>query len=49
MEYTLRFDFMAFNNEDEYKALIVGLRLAKELEVKDIKVFTNLQLIIGQI
>ena len=47
MEYTLQFDFKILNNEIEYEVLIVGLHLAKELRVKDIKVFTNLQLVVG--
>lgn len=30
---TLRFNFKTFNNEIEYKALLIGLRLACELKV----------------
>ncbi|KAM2695949.1 hypothetical protein EV1_040390 [Malus domestica] len=33
MEYALRFKFKASNNEAEYEALLVGLRLAKHLGV----------------
>ena len=32
----LRFKFDASNNEAEYKALLVGLRIARELRVEDI-------------
>ena len=41
MEYILRLNFKASNDEVEYEVLIVGLGIAKKLEVKDIKVFTN--------
>lgn len=49
MEYALQFNFKVSNNEAEYEALIIGLHLAKELGVQDIKVFTDSQLIIGQL
>ena len=32
-EYALCFEFFAINNEAEYEALIVGLRIAKELGI----------------
>ena len=32
--YALRLEFPSTNNEAEYEALIVGLRIAKELNVK---------------
>ena len=40
-EYALRFDSKASNNEVKYEALIIGLHLTKELEVKDIKVLID--------
>ncbi|KAJ8499341.1 hypothetical protein OPV22_009893 [Ensete ventricosum] len=40
-EYALRLEFKATNNEAEYKALLFGLRLANELHVEDIEVFTD--------
>ncbi|GKD22764.1 putative reverse transcriptase domain-containing protein, partial [Tanacetum coccineum] len=33
--YTLRFRFEATNNETEYEALIAGLRIAEEIELKE--------------
>ena len=33
-EYALWFEFLATNNEAEYEALIVGLRLTKDMRVK---------------
>ncbi|GKF74835.1 reverse transcriptase domain-containing protein, partial [Tanacetum coccineum] len=35
--YTLRFRFDAINNEAEYEALIVGLRIAEQIGVKNLK------------
>lgn len=37
MEQSIRFGFETPNNQDEYKALIAGLRLAKDLEVQNLK------------
>ena len=37
----LCFGFQASNNEAEYVSLIVGLRLAKELKVNNLKVYNN--------
>ena len=46
-EQVLRFNFNIFNNRAEYEALAVGLKMAKEFGVKKLKIFTDLQLIIG--
>ena len=48
-EYVLRFDFKASNNQAEYEDLLVGLKMAKELEIDSLKVFTDSQLIVGQV
>ncbi|XP_073103279.1 uncharacterized protein [Elaeis guineensis] len=48
-EHALRFDFKASNNQAEYEALVAGLRLALELGVDRLKVFSDSQLIVGQI
>ena len=34
--YALWFQFKALNNEVEYKALIVGIRIAQALEVENL-------------
>ncbi|GKB74544.1 reverse transcriptase domain-containing protein, partial [Tanacetum coccineum] len=34
--YALRFQFTASNNEEEYEALIVGLRIAVQMEVRNV-------------
>ena len=49
MHCALRFRFKAFNNEVEYKALIAGLKLAKELKVKSLEIFCDSQLVVCQI
>ena len=41
--------FDASNNETEYEALIVGLHLARDIGVSHIRVFSDSQLIVGQI
>ena len=46
-EYDLRFSFEATNNQAEYEALLMGLRLVEQLEAKHLKVFTDLQLVVG--
>ena len=48
-EYALWFTFSVSNNEAEYEALITGLTLAKELRAQELKVFSNFQLIVGQV
>ena len=40
-EYALRFSFEATNNQTEYEALLMGLRLTEQLEAKHLKVFTD--------
>ena len=46
-EYALWFAFSASNNEVEYEALIIGLKIAKELESQELKVFSDSQLVVG--
>ncbi|KAM1137184.1 hypothetical protein ACFX2B_034815 [Malus domestica] len=49
MKYALRFKFKASNNDDEYEALLAGLRLAKHLGVKRIDIFSDSQLVVNQV
>ena len=49
LEYALRFKFKASNNEVEYEAFIIRLKLAKEVRVKRFKVFSDSQLVVNQI
>ena len=41
IEYALRFDFKASNNQAKYKTLIVRLKIVKNLDVKYLRVFTD--------
>ena len=49
MNYALRFNFKASNNEAEYEALIAGLKLAKEVKVESLDIFSDSQLVVCQI
>ncbi|KAI5328097.1 hypothetical protein L3X38_027493 [Prunus dulcis] len=49
LEYALRFNFQASNNEDEYEALLAGLRLAKEMDAKQIQIFSDSQLVVHHV
>ncbi|GKV52999.1 hypothetical protein SLEP1_g59549, partial [Rubroshorea leprosula] len=48
-EHALRFKFQTTNNAAEYEALIYGLKLASELKVQSIQVFSDSQLVIDKI
>ena len=48
-EYALWFAFSASNNEVEYEALITGLKLAERLGAQELKVFSDSQLVVGQV
>ena len=49
IKYALQFAFLTLNNEVEYEALIVGLKFAKELDIPKLKVFSDSQLVVGQV
>ena len=46
LEYCIRLGFEATNNAAEYEALILGLKLAKAIGVKVVKVKSDSQLIV---
>ena len=46
LEYSFRFDFQVTNNQVKYKALVVSLRLAKEVSAKTLSIKSDSQLII---
>jgi len=48
VEQSIRFGFDTSNNQAEYEALIIGLRLARDLGVKNLKCQIDSQLITGQ-
>ncbi|KAI5345931.1 hypothetical protein L3X38_013808 [Prunus dulcis] len=49
IEYALRFDFRTSNNEAEYEALLAGLRLAKSMNAKQVRIHSDSQLIVNQV
>ncbi|XP_059669203.1 uncharacterized protein LOC132314344 [Cornus florida] len=49
IQYALRFGFKATNNEAEYEALIAGLKVANALGDEQLKVYTDSQLVAGQV
>ena len=49
LEYALKFNFKASNNEAEYKALLVGLQLATTMGVEQVRVYSDSQLVINQV
>ncbi|GJY09957.1 reverse transcriptase domain-containing protein [Tanacetum coccineum] len=47
--YALRFQFTASNNEAEYEALLVGLRIAAQMGVRNIRVSVDSKLVANQV
>ena len=48
-EYALQFAFSVSNNKAEYEALIIDLNLTKEPGAQELKVFSDFQLVVGQV
>ncbi|CAJ2644717.1 unnamed protein product [Trifolium pratense] len=49
IEQSLCFAFKASNNQAEYEALIAGMKLAKDMEVKELKAMSDSQLVTNQV
>lgn len=49
VSYTIKFEFKATNNQAEYEAFIVGLKLAQALRAGKVKVWTNSQLMVNHL
>jgi ribonuclease HI len=49
IEQSLRFAFKASNNQAEYEALIAGMKLAKDMEVADLRAKSDSQLVTNQV
>ena len=47
IEKSLRLDFLATNNEAEYKALLEGMAMVQRMGGKSIKLFSDLRLVVG--
>ena len=45
----LRLEFPASNNEAEYETLLVGLQLAKEMKVEQLRIYSDSQLVVNQV
>ena len=45
----IRFDFTASNNEAEYEALLAGLRMAKDMSIKTLDIYSDSQLVVNQV
>ena len=48
LDYAITLDFKVTNNEAEFESLLVGLKMAKTLQVKKLKAYTNSQLLQSQ-
>ncbi|RDX73390.1 Retrovirus-related Pol polyprotein, partial [Mucuna pruriens] len=49
IEQSLHFEFKASNNQAKYEALLAGMRLAQELEVKKLTAKSDSKLVTGQV
>jgi ribonuclease HI len=49
IEQSLRFAFKASNNQAEYEALLAGMKLAKEMDIADLKAKSDSQLVTNQV
>ena len=49
IEKSLRLSFLATNNETEYEALLMGMRMVQKMGRKAVKVFSDSKLVVGQV
>ncbi|KAL0410829.1 UNVERIFIED_CONTAM: hypothetical protein Slati_3672600 [Sesamum latifolium] len=49
LEFAIKFDFKASNNEAEYEALVIGLRMAHETGAKHLLAYSDSQLVVKQV
>ncbi|KAL0412333.1 UNVERIFIED_CONTAM: Ribonuclease HI [Sesamum radiatum] len=49
LEFAMKFDFKASNNEAEYEALVIGMRMAHEVGAKHLLAYSDSQLIVKQV
>lgn len=49
MKYKVQLQFPATSNEAEYEAILIGLRIAKSMEAKNILLKSDSRLVIRQI
>ncbi|KAL0292486.1 UNVERIFIED_CONTAM: Ribonuclease HI [Sesamum radiatum] len=49
LEFAIKFGFKASNNEAEYEALVIGMRLAYEIGARNLVAYSDSQLIVKQV
>ena len=49
VEHSFRLGFKAFNNNAEYEALLVRLRAVLNLGAREVKVYSDSQLVVNQV
>ncbi|KAL0449054.1 UNVERIFIED_CONTAM: hypothetical protein Slati_1461800 [Sesamum latifolium] len=49
LEFAIKFDFKASNNEAEYEALVIGMRMAHETGAKHLLAYSDSQLVVKQV
>ncbi|KAL0456599.1 UNVERIFIED_CONTAM: Ribonuclease HI [Sesamum latifolium] len=49
LEFTIKFDFKASNNEAEYEALVAGMKMAHEAGARHLLVYSDSQLVVKQV
>ncbi|KAL0445373.1 UNVERIFIED_CONTAM: putative protein K02A2.6 [Sesamum latifolium] len=49
LEFAIKFGFKASNNEAEYEALVIGLRMARETGAKHLLAYSDSQLVVKQV
>ncbi|KAL0453770.1 UNVERIFIED_CONTAM: hypothetical protein Slati_1355100 [Sesamum latifolium] len=49
LEFAIKFSFKASNNEAEYEALVIGMRMAHEAGARHLLAYSDYQLIVKQI
>ncbi|XP_025692639.1 uncharacterized protein [Arachis hypogaea] len=49
LELSLRFEFLASNNQAEYEALLAGLKLAREVGAQKLAILSDSQVVTSQI
>ena len=48
LEYSFRLRFRAYNNEAEYKALLIGLKVVLGMGARDVDIYSNSRLVVSQ-
>ncbi|KAL0395494.1 UNVERIFIED_CONTAM: hypothetical protein Slati_4515600 [Sesamum latifolium] len=49
LKFAVKFDFKAYNNAAEYKALVIDMKMAHEAGARHLIAYTNSQLLVKQV